>query len=220
MFLQKITMDKKPVIILGAKGIGPSAAEVFKSNGIEVYCFLDDDKEMHGKEIDLISVLGETTDDGYLKYIGKKCDAFISEENITARKKLVKLLNDRRKVMPANAIHDKAHISDLAHIGYGNFINANALVGANAKIPNHCLIHSGAIIEYNAELSDYVQVGAGARINSNVTVGAETFIGSGVTIVAGVKIGKKANIGAGSVVVQDVKDGETVFGNPAKKVEL
>lgn len=213
-------MDKKPVIILGAKGIGPSAAEIFKSNTVEVYCFLDDDKQMHGKEIDLISVLGDTTDDGYLKYVGKKCDAFVAEENITARKKAVKMLNDRRKVMPANAIHAKAVISDLAHIGYGNFINANVLIAPNAKVPNHCILHSGAIIEHEVELDDYVQVGAGSRINSKVTVGKETFIGSGVTIVSGIKIGKKANIGAGSVVVQDVKDGETVFGNPAKTVSV
>lgn len=213
-------MDKKPVIILGAKGIGPSAAEIFKSNTVEVYCFLDDDKEMHGKEIDLITVMGETTDDGYLKFIGKKCDAFVAEENINARKKLVKLLTDRRKIMPANAIHATAVVSDLAHLGYGNFINANVLVGANAKVPNHCILHSGAIVEYNVTMEDYVQVGAGSQINSNVTIGKETFIGSGVTIVSGIKIGKKANIGAGSVVVQDVKDGETVFGNPAKSISI
>jgi len=213
-------MDKLPVIIIGAKGIGPSASEVFKSNGVEVYCFLDDDKNLHGQEIDLITVLGSTSDDGYLKYIGKKCDAFIAEENINARKKLVKMLTDKRKVMPANAVHSKAHISDLAHIGYGNFINANALIGANVKVSNYCLIHSGAIIEYGAELADYVQIGAGSRINGDVTIGSETFVGSGVTVVAGIKIGKKANIGAGSVVVRDVKDGETVFGNPAKKVDI
>jgi sugar O-acyltransferase (sialic acid O-acetyltransferase NeuD family) len=212
-------MDKKPVIILGAKGIGPSAAEIFKSNNVEIYCFLEDDKSMHGTEIDFVSVLGETDDDGYLKYIGKKCDAFVAEDNMKARKKMTKMLNDRRKTMPANAIHAQAIVSDSAHLGYGNFINARAVLGAYAKVPNHCLIHSGVIIEYNVELGDYVQIGAGTQINSGVTVGEETFIGSGVTVVSGVKIGKKANIGAGSVVIRDVKDGETVFGNPAQTIE-
>ena len=47
----------------------------------------------------------------------------------------------------------------------------------------------------------------------------EVFIGSGVTIVSGVKIGKGARVGAGSVVIADVKAGETVFGNPAQKVD-
>jgi len=212
-------MDQKPVIILGAKGIGPSVAEIFKSNNVEIYCFLDDDKQMHGTEIDFVSVLGETDDDGYLKYIGKKCDAFVAEDNMKARKKMTKMLNDRRKTMPANAIHSQAIVSNSAHLGYGNFINARAVLGAFSKVPNHCLIHSGAIIEYNVELGDYVQLGAGSQLNSGVSVGEETFIGSGVTVVSGVKIGKKANIGAGSVVIRDVKDGETVFGNPAQTIE-
>jgi len=51
-------------------------------------------------------------------------------------------------------------------------------------------------------------------------VGPEGFVGSGVTIVSGIKIEEKANIGAGSVVIKDVKKGETVFGNPAKSVEI
>lgn len=213
-------MDKKPVIILGAKGIGPSVAEIFKSNQVEVFCFLDDDKSMHNTEIDYISVLGNTDDDGFLKYIGKKCDAFVAEDSMKARKKMVNLLNDRRKVMPVNALHAQAIVSDSAHLGYGNFIDARVVIGANAKVPNHCILHAGAIIEYNVELGEFVQVGAGSQLNSGVIVGDETFIGSGVTVVAGVKIGKKANIGAGSVVIRDVKDGETVFGNPAESVKL
>jgi acetyltransferase-like isoleucine patch superfamily enzyme len=39
-------------------------------------------------------------------------------------------------------------------------------------------------------------------------------------IVAGVTIGKGARIGAGSVVIGPVKAGETVFGNPAEKVNV
>jgi sugar O-acyltransferase (sialic acid O-acetyltransferase NeuD family) len=212
-------MEIKPVIILGAKGLGVPAAEIFKSNGVELYCYLDDDKELHGTEIDYVSVLGSTDDDGFLKYIGKKCDAFIAEDNSKLRKKLVKLLNDRRKVMPTNAIHRESVVSNSAHLGYGNFINARVVVGAKATVPNHCILNSGAVIEHEVSLGDFVQVGANSVINSQVKVGDNTFIGSGVTIVSGVKIGKNANIGAGSVVVQDVKDGETVFGNPAQVVK-
>ncbi len=213
-------MDKKPVIILGAKGIGPSVAEIFKSNQVEVYCFLDDDKAVHGTEIDFISVLGNTDDDGFLKYVGKKCDAFVAEDNMKARKKMVNLLNDRRKTMPVNALHAQAIVSDSAHLGYGNFIDARVVIGAGAIVPNHCILHAGAIIDFSATLGDFVQIGTGSQVNSGVIIGDETFIGSGVTIVSGVKIGKKANIGAGSVVIRDVKDGETVFGNPAEPIKL
>jgi len=88
------------------------------------------------------------------------------------------------------------------------------------KVPNHCLVHANAIIEVEVELGDFTQIGAGSILNSGVKVGPEVFIGSGVTIVSGIKIEEKANIGAGSVVVRDVKKGETVYGNPAKSVDI
>lgn len=209
---------KNPVTIFGANPLGRAAKEIFESNEIVVYCFLDDNEKLHGTEIDEVAVLGHTEDDGYLKFIGKKSEAFVAVDEMQLRKGIVKMLKERRKVMPTNAIHKAAEISPSAHIGHGNFINMGACVGSNAKVSNHCIIHTQAVVDYNAELGDFVQVGAGSIINSEVIIEDEAFIGSGVTIVSGVKIGKGARIGAGSVVIADVGAGEKVFGNPAQKV--
>ncbi|WP_258103730.1 acetyltransferase [Marinoscillum sp. MHG1-6] len=211
-------MDK-PVIIFGAKGIGTAALEIFKSNNIVVYGFLEDDKEWHGKEIDDVTVLGKTDDHGFLKLIGQKCEAFVATDENPIRKKWVKMLIDSRKVMPVNAVHQSAIISGFASIGHGNFINAGAVVGANSKIGQQCLIHSRATIEHDVEIGDFVQVGAGAVIGANVTIEEGAFIGAGATVVNGVKIGKNARVGAGSVVVADIADKVTVFGNPATAIE-
>lgn len=210
-------MDK-PVIIFGAKGIGQAALEIFKSNSVVVYGFLDDTADLHHTEIDDVLVLGNTDDHGFLKLIGQKTEAFVATDDNTLRKKQVKMLMESRKVMPTNAIHREAVISGSASIGHGNFINARATVGTASVIGQHCLIHSGAIIEHEVKIGDFVQIGAGSVINPGVEIGKEAFIGSGVVIVAGVKIGKKARVGAGSVVVSDIKEGETVFGNPATPV--
>lgn len=210
---------QNPVIIFGANGIGKAAKEVFESNDIVVYGFLDDNKELHGKELDQVVVLGNTTDDGFLKLIGKKCEAFVAEDNNTVRKKAVELLNARRKVMPTNAIHATATIAESAHIGHGNFVNMGACIGSNSKVSNHCIINTNAVIDYGAEVGDFVQVGAGSVINSDAKIEGEVFIGSGVTVVSGVTIGKGARVGAGSLVMADVEEGQTVFGNPAVPVE-
>jgi sugar O-acyltransferase (sialic acid O-acetyltransferase NeuD family) len=210
---------KNPVIIFGAGGIGRAALEIFESHGIVVYGFLDDDKNLHGKEIDHVSVLGRTDDDGFLKLIGKKTEAFVATDDNRLRKATVKMLNERRKVQATNAVHARAGVAKSAELGHGNFINQGAMVGAGAKIKNHCIVHSNAVIEYNASLGDYVQVGAGAVVGAGVELGDEAFVGSGVTIVPGIRIGKKARIGAGSVVIAPVEDGQTVFGNPAAVVE-
>ncbi len=211
-------MDK-PVIIFGSKGIANAALEIFHSNGIVVYGFLEDDEKNHGKEINSVSVLGSTDDHGYTKLIGQKCEAFIATDDNDLRREYVEYLNETRKVMPMNAVHQKALISDSFNIGHGNFINAGAILSNDGKMGNHNIVHSGVILEQDLEMGDFVQVGAGSIINSNVKIEDEVFIGSGVTIVSGVTIKKRARIGAGSVVVGDVEGGKTLFGNPAAEVK-
>jgi sugar O-acyltransferase (sialic acid O-acetyltransferase NeuD family) len=211
-------MDK-PVIILGAKGIAQAALEIFNSNEVVTYGFLDEDKSLHGTEINVVPVLGHTEDEGFLKLIGKKCEAFVAVDDNKYREFLVKMLNDVRKVQPVNAIHKTSFISSDAAIGHGNFINSRVSLGTAVKMGSHCILHTGAIIDHQADLGDFVQIGAGSIINSGVKISKGAFVGSGAVIVSGISIGKNARVGAGSVVISDVKDGETVFGNPAAPIK-
>lgn len=208
-----------PVIIFGTGGLGRAALEIFESHGIVVYGFLDDDKKLHGTIIDDISVLGSTDDDGFLKLIGKKCEAFIASDDNKVKKSLAKMLKDRRKMMPVNGVHKTAAVAQSAAFGHGNFINARVTVGAGSELGNHCVLHSGSTVDHDVRLADFVQIGAGATVSSGVTIEQEVFVGAGSTIVSGVTIGKGARIGAGSVVVGDVAAGKTVFGNPAVEIE-
>jgi sugar O-acyltransferase (sialic acid O-acetyltransferase NeuD family) len=209
---------ENPVLILGAKGLGLVALDIFQRNNVIVYGLLDDDTALHNTEIGEYTVLGNTDDDGFLKLIGKKCEAFVAVEERAVRRDLVEMLNDRRHVMPVNAIHDTAVISSFAEIGHGNLIAARAVVNAKATVGNHSLIQTGAVIEHGATVGDYANIGAGSIVGSGATIDDDAFVGSGVTIIAGVKIGKGASVGAGSVVVEDVSAKGRVFGNPAKKV--
>ncbi|GAB3177136.1 NeuD/PglB/VioB family sugar acetyltransferase [Telluribacter humicola] len=208
---------ENPVLIFGAGSIGNQVYDIFRRNGVLIYGFLDDNKELQGKEIGEASVLGDTDDGGFLKVIGSKCEAFVAIGERTVREQLVGMLNERRKTMPVNAIHDRAIVSELASLGHGNLIAAQVSVAAQAHIGHHCQIQTGAILDTFVEVGDFVNIGAGAVINDRVTIGDGAFIGSGAIIVAGIKIGKNARIGAGSVVIENVADGATVFGNPAKK---
>ncbi|UFH55571.1 acetyltransferase [Spirosoma sp. KNUC1025] len=207
---------ENPVLIFGAGSLGVTALDLFQRNSVVVYGLLDDNKDLHGKEFGDVSVLGDTDDDGFLKLIGSKCESFVAISDGRVRKRLVKMLNERRKVQPVNAIHDTAIVSGLATIGHGNLIAARVVINPYADIGQHCIILSGAVVESKAKLGDYVQIGTGSIINSGVTIEEGAFIGTGATIVSGVTIGKNARIGAGSVVVENVGAGATVFGNPAK----
>ena len=209
---------ENPVMILGGGGLGAVALDIFKKNEVVVYGILDDDTKLHNTEIDDVSILGSTDDDGFLKLIGKKCEAFVATDDNKLKKNLTQMLLDRRHIMPVNAIHHTATISSLAEIGHGNLISAGVIISPLAKISNHCNILSGVVIEQNAKLADLVQIGAKSVIGANAEIAEGAFIGTGVIVVAGIKVGKNARIGAGSVVIADVADKTTVFGNPAVKV--
>ena len=208
-----------PVIIFGSSALGRAALEIFESNNNVVYGFLDDDKSTHGTEIDNIQVLGKTSDDGFLKLIGQKCEAFVASDDNELRKSLANMLVKKRKKMPVNAVHQSANIAASAKIGHGNFLNAGVVIGAGVDIANHCLLHSRATIDHNVKMGDLVQVGAGAIVNSGVVIEEGAFIGSGAILVSGITIGKNARIGAGSVVISDVEPDATVFGNPAQVID-
>lgn len=211
-------MDK-PVMIFGANSLTSAAIEIFKSRNIEVFGILDDNKELHGNEYGEISVLGKTQDDGFLKFIGKKAEAFVVSDDTSLRKSIVKMLTTKRKVMPVNAIHDDAHLSNSAVFGHGNMIGSGVRIGSNTELGNHLIIHTHATVEHGCKIEDFVQLGTGSIIGSDVTLEEGVFVGTGAVIVPGVTIEKGARIGAGSVVIGNVGKNTTVFGNPAAEIE-
>ncbi len=207
---------ENPVIIFGANALGRSAKEIFESNEVVVYGFLDDNKDLHSKEVDDAVVLGTTDDDGFLKLIGKKCESFVAIDDNKVRRTLVKMLHDVRHVQPTNAIHKLANISSRSSIGHGNLFDAGSSAGPGCTIGSHGIFGIGCHIGAEVIIGDFVQVGAGAIVNAGVTIEEDVFIGSGAIIVSGITLEKGARIGAGSVVISPVKSGTTVFGNPAQ----
>ena len=168
------------VIIFAPNYLGRAAREIFERNGNVVYCFLDDNKSLHSTEIDNVTVLGSTDDDGYLKLIGKKCEAFVAIDDTKVRKSVVRMLNEVRKMQPVNAIHPGAGLASSASIGHGNFIDAGTQAGAGVVIGSHCLIHANVVVGAETQIGDFVQIGASSTINSGAIIEDEAFIGSGV----------------------------------------
>jgi len=179
-----------PVIIIGVNPIGKAAFDIFIQNEILMYCFLDEDESLHGQELFDIAIMGSPKDDGFLKYIGKKCDAFVAFSDQKKRRKWVNLLEKRRKVLPKNAIHPKSSISQYARIGEGNFIDAGVYIGANTEVNNFCSIQPNASIASDCHLEKYINIGANAAISERVTIGENALIGAGSIIMPGISIGR------------------------------
>ena len=205
-------------MILGAKAVGTLALDAFAANEVVVYCFLDDDDALRGQEVMGISVMGATDDEQFLTLLGKQCEVFVATEDVASRRSLTRLLKDKYKLAPVNAIHRAATISEYAWLGHGNLVGAGVVVAPGAHVSNHCLLGARAVLEPGARLEDFVTLGAGALIGAGATLDEGAFVGAGAVVAGTVRIGKNARVGAGSVVVADVPANGTVFGNPAKGV--
>ncbi|MFQ3576160.1 MAG: NeuD/PglB/VioB family sugar acetyltransferase [Cytophagales bacterium] len=207
-----------PVMIFGANHLGKRVFETLKKNGVVVYGFLDDNKKLHGQEIEEVSVLGESDDEGFLKLIGKKCDYYIAEEDLKARKRMFELLVEARKTMPVNVFHSQAQLAKNAVFGYGIFVGGFSVLEFGVSVGSLSSIHHHVVVGVESKIGECCDINHGVRIGSEVVIEDNVFIGAGATIVSGITIGKNARIGAGSVVVEPVKNGTTVFGNPAKAI--
>jgi sugar O-acyltransferase (sialic acid O-acetyltransferase NeuD family) len=207
---------ENPVIILGATKLGRVALDIFASKGIIAYCFLDDNEALHNTEVNDVLVLGATRDDGYLKLIGNKCESFIAVEDQDDRKSLADMLKTRRKVMPVNAIHDRAYLAESVFLGHGNLISAGVVINPNAKITNYCVLQAGCVVDCDAIIEECANLGPGVIVGAKAHIGEGAVIGAGAVIFAGVKIGENAQVAPGAVVIRNVEKGGIVFGNPAQ----
>ena len=207
-----------PVVIFGAGQLGKMALDIFTSNGMVVFGFLDDNAALHQTEIGEISVLGLTEDEGILNLLGEKCDAFVAVEDTKERTYLVNLLKEKRKLVPVNAIHAESSVSPYSALGHGNLLAAGSRISAFAHIGDGCILQPNAVVETDAVVGSRVLIGSGSIIGSGAILEDGVFIGAGATILSGIKIGKNASIGAGSVVLENVSANARVFGYPAKSM--
>ena len=85
-------------------------------------------------------------------------------------------------------------------------------------IQNFAIVSSEVQIDDGVKIGKYSTISPASIILGKVKIGNYSFIGANSTIKQNIKIGNNCIIGAGAVVVKDVKNGETVVGNPARKL--
>jgi sugar O-acyltransferase (sialic acid O-acetyltransferase NeuD family) len=116
-------------------------------------------------------------------------------------------------------VHPRASVCSTARLGAGTQVLAHALVAADVRIGDACIINHAASIDHECVLGDGVHVAPGATLCGCVRVGDNVMIGAGAVVLPRLTIGADAMVGAGAVVTRDVAPGSCVVGNPARLVE-
>jgi sugar O-acyltransferase (sialic acid O-acetyltransferase NeuD family) len=211
----------KQLIILGSGGncldIYDAVLALNRQAGQPVYeCvgMLDDNRELHGKDIGGLRVLGGLAD--ATRYPGARFVNGIGSPNSFWRKADILRGTGLPLERFETVIHPQASVSHLAKLGRGVVVLPGASVAACAEIGHHVILLQGSIISHHCRVGDYGCVASGACLSGMVEVAPHSYIGAGASVRGGVKIGPRSLVGLGAVVLNDVQENTVVVGNPAK----
>lgn len=209
----------KNLIIIGAGGMGRTMySNAIESIGYEidfsVKGFIDDNLNALNGFPNYPPLLG--TIKGYQP---QPDDVFVSSIGGAARKTCMEDIISKGGEFWA-LIHKTARIYTNAKLGKGNFIGAFTVVGNDAKIGDYNMIQSYTVIGHDAIIGNWNRLDTNVTCVGGIIIEDEVSIHSSAVISHYVTVGTGAHIGALSFVIRKVKPGTTVYGNPAKRLEL
>lgn len=210
----------KQLIIIGARAYGREVYSIaLESVGYNeefvVKGYLDDKEDALNDFIGYPPILGPVE-----TYQVQPQDVFICAlGNVIYKEKYVNIIKGKGGKF-INLVHKSVEIPKNFQIGEGCIICRDAILSCDLKIGNFDTIQSLVILGHDVVIGDFCQINSFSFMGGFVKIGNYVTINPNSTIIPHIKIHNNATIGAGSVVIKDVKQGISVFGNPAKKIEL
>ncbi len=211
----------KSIIIVGAGGFGREilgyAREYLKINkDYSIRGFVDDNlNALDGFANSNCKIISSTADhkpqinDYHVVAIGHPQTKIRVAHML--RERGAKFLNF---IHPTSVVSDTAKIGDGLIVGPFAFINCDTSLGDFVTVNGHSNIGHDSVVGEGTTLSGHVD------ITGNSIIGQCVFFGSHASVVPGTTIEDGALVGAGSVVVRRVKANTSVFGVPAKRIQV
>lgn len=198
------------VIIIGAGGHAKVIAEIVMKMGDEVVGFLDDNKDILGKEIYLgKKVIGNIND----SELYKDCYFIIGIGSNNVRKKI----SENNDLKWYTAIHPSAVIATDVKVDVGTVIMPGVVINPGTTIGKHCIINTCTSLDHDNIIEDFVHISPGSHLAGTVTVKESTWICAGVTVINNITIEKNNIIGAGATVINNIEENNNTYvGVPAK----
>jgi len=205
------------ILIIGAGGHGQVVADILLAmrkageKAVQVVGFVDDDTNLHQKQVLDRPVLGTIQDCAHLPH-----DALIMGigHNPTRAAIFEKLKAQGEQFF--TAIHPAATLGSRVEVGRGSVICAGVVVNVGTIIGQNVILNTGCTVDHHNRLGNHVHIAPGAHLGGDVTVGEGALVGIGATVVPQGQVGAFSRVGAGAVVTGPVPPRTTVVGIPAR----
>lgn len=117
-------------------------------------------------------------------------------------------------------ICEGSYVNPTARIGDGSFIAGWTSISDSVNIGRHVMIHPFSNIGHDANIGDYSSIEAYVFIGGESSIGEESVMHVKSSIIRHKSIGNNVEVGINSVVMRNMPDGISVFGNPARKIDM
>jgi sugar O-acyltransferase (sialic acid O-acetyltransferase NeuD family) len=216
----------EPISVLGIYGAGPLGREIYSILGESnlksildecFVCFIDDSLDV--EEVNGIKVLDK---DKFLNLNHANKYFIIGIAHPNTRAEISKDM-EKAGCIPLTVVSSTANVFNSVTIGIGSVVFPNTTISTETNLGSYVIVNSQSYIGHNVHLGDHVTISPGVTICGFVNVKKMAFLGAGSCVMPGTKdlpklVGVSSFVGLGAVVVESVIDGETVIGNPARKI--
>ncbi|MFC4031166.1 NeuD/PglB/VioB family sugar acetyltransferase [Streptomyces polygonati] len=216
-----------PLVLIGAGGFARETAQAVRDCRAadraagraprwRLLGHLDDNRELHGGEVDGVPVLGGS--DLLPELPGALVVVCVGNpRDYAGRARLV-----RRLGLPeqryATVVHPTAAVSDSSSIGPGSVLLAHCVLTAAVRVGAHVAVMPHAVLTHDDEVADFATVASGVRLGGGVRLGRGAYVGAGALVRESAEVGAWSQIGMGAVVLGDVPPGEVWVGGPARRL--
>ena len=210
----------KQLLIIGARGWGREIyAMAQKSIGYNtefiIKGFLDDKKSALDGMIGYPPII--TSVENYEPQLN---DVFICAMGDTKWKRYYAEMMLNKGGQFISLIHNEAYIGQNTVLGLGCIVASKVSISCDIKIGNFVTFQRLTDVGHDARIGNYSHLGTKSFMGGYSELGEESTIQTSAIVLPHIKIGNNCIVGAGAVVIRRVKDGQTVYGNPAKVLNI
>ena len=185
---------------------------------INVIGLLDDDKNLFGKKINGVSVIGPLSDFHKYDEPVKFVFGIGSHKNHLIRREIIQKLNiDKERFI--SLVHPTVKIFNNSKIDKGCIIHFGSVVFNNTKINHFCIIMAMTVIGTRNLIGEGCIITSKVSTTNKVSIGSYSFIGTGSLIAESVEISPGTLVSLGSIIHKDTHQGDLIFNRSTKSIK-